>query len=282
MEPDLPPGANATKLFEDKTPNAIVLNRILLNSLNVAAHDDLAQPDGSELIDLIVLLSRKLLSVWTHLQAYQAQERVLVEQAAGWPSTKQEYSQELYEQFDVFSVQIKSTLDHLVQVMRPILGRNKWTIYSFGDKGERVLASLQRNTSKHHAGHVRMMEHQLFNETNRRWLTGIIDARDQVNHGMAGGMKIERFAVYRDAAGTVHLPRWNNEQPIGEAMVIVWENLFRYVEDFIVLAINFRLKPEYGLVRKEMPLTSPVPSWTLTTRQAVDEFVRAHTPSKAI
>src|SRR5262245_24553782 len=73
MEPDLPTGTNSTKLFEDKTPNAIILNRILLNSLNVAAHDDLAQPDGSELIDLIVLLSRKLLSVWTHLQAYQAQ-----------------------------------------------------------------------------------------------------------------------------------------------------------------------------------------------------------------
>jgi len=282
MEPDLATGTNATKLFEDKTPNAIILNRILLNSLNVAAHDDLAQTDGSDLIDLIVLLSRKLLSVWTHLQAYQAQERVLVQQAAGWPTTKREHSQELYEEFDVFSVQIKSTLDHLVQVMRPILGRNKWTIYSFGDKGERVLASLQRNTSKHHAGHVRMMEHQLFNETNKRWLTGIIDARDQVNHGMAGGMKIERFAVYRDAGGIVHLPRWNDEQTMGEAMVIVWENLFRYVEDFIVLAINFRLKPEYGLVRKEMPLTSPVPSWTLTTRQAVDEFVRAHHPSKTI
>ena len=71
MEPDLPPGTTATKLFEDKTPNAIILNRILLNSLNVAALDDLEQTDGSELIDLIVLLSRKLLSVWTHLHAYQ-------------------------------------------------------------------------------------------------------------------------------------------------------------------------------------------------------------------
>lgn len=208
MEPELPPGTSATKLFEDKTPNAIILNRILLNSLNVAAHDDLEQPDESELIDLIVLLSRKLLSVWTHLHAYLAQERTLAEQAAIWPTTERQHSQELYEEFDVFSVQIKSTLDHLVQIMRPILGPNKWTMYSFGDKGERVLAALQRNTSKHHAGHVRMMEHELFNETNKNWLTLIINARDQVNHGMAGGMKIERFAVYRDAAGTVHLPMW--------------------------------------------------------------------------
>src|SRR5918992_6250745 len=124
MEPELPPGVSATKLFEDKTPNAIILNRILLNSLNVAGHDDLDHADGSELIDLIVLLSRKLLSVWTHLHAYQTQERALAEQATTWPGTKRQYSQELYEEFDVFSVQIKSTLDHLVQIMRPILGRN--------------------------------------------------------------------------------------------------------------------------------------------------------------
>lgn len=217
MEPDLPPGTGATKLFEDKTPNTIILSRILLNSLHVAAHDDLAEQDGSDLIDLIVLLSRKLLSVWMHLQAYQAQERALAEAAATWPTTKREHSQELYEEFDVFSVQIKSTLDHLVQVLRPILGRNKWTMSSFGDKGERVLASLQRNTSKYHAGHVRMMEHQLFNETNKTWLTGIIDARDQVNHGIAGGMKIERFAVFRDAGGTVHLPMWNDHQRLSDA-----------------------------------------------------------------
>jgi hypothetical protein len=194
MEPELP-GTSATKLFEDKTPNAIILNRILLNSLNIAAHDDLQQADGSELIDLTVLLSRKLLSVWKHLQAYQAQERALAEQAG---------------------------------------------------------------------------------------FTLIIDAREQVNHGMAGGMKIERFAVYRDAAGTVHLPMWNNQQRLADAMVIVWQNLFHYVEDFIVLAINFRLKPEFILVRREMPLTSPVPSWVLTTRQETDEFLRRRTPTKTI
>jgi len=75
---------------------------------------------------------------------------------------------------------------------------------------------------------------------------------------------------------------WNNEQRLGDARVIVWENLFRYVEDFVVLAINFRLKPEFSLVRREMPLTSPVPSWALTTRQQTDEFLRSHTPTKTI
>jgi hypothetical protein len=46
-----------------------------------------------------------------------------------------------------------------------------------------------------------------------------------------------------------------------------------------MLAINFRLKPEYSLVRKEMPLTSPVASWRLVTRQEADEFVKTHSPA---
>ena len=76
---------------------------------------------------------------------------------------------------------------------------------------------------------MRHYEHQLFNDTNRGWLSLIIDVRDQVNHGIAGGMKIERFAVYRDASGTVHLPMWNDDQRIADAMVIVSETLFTRV-----------------------------------------------------
>jgi hypothetical protein len=53
-------------------------------------------------------------------------------------------------------------------------------------------------------------------------LSLIIDAPDQVNQGMAGGMRFEHFAVHRDAAGTVHLPIWNNHQRIVDAMVTMW------------------------------------------------------------
>ena len=54
---------------------------------------------------------------------------------------QREHSQELYEEFDVFTVQIMSALDHVVQVMRPMLDR-KWTMYTFAKKGQGVLKSL--------------------------------------------------------------------------------------------------------------------------------------------
>ena len=85
------------------------------------------------------------------------------------PRADVEYSHHLFEEFEVFSVQIKSTLDHLVSALRPMI-RPKWTICTFGAKGETVLNSLKRNTGRKHEGRVRMMEHLLFREQHKEWL----------------------------------------------------------------------------------------------------------------
>lgn len=111
-------GQNATLLFRDETPNRIVLDRILLRSIDLARHTDLTQEEGSDFIDLVVLISRKMLSVWKHLEAYRAEEQRLREKFWKNPDTPRENSQELYEEFDVFAVQVKSTLDHLVKVIQ--------------------------------------------------------------------------------------------------------------------------------------------------------------------
>lgn len=254
-------GQNATMLFHDRTPNAIILNRILLRSLDLARHTDLMQEEGSEFIDLVVLISRKMLSVWRHLEAYRAEEHRLKEKFWKNPDTPREHSQELYEEFDVFSVQLKSTLDHLVKVMRPVLGP-KWKMHTFGRKGEDVSRCLQGSFSqKKYGGQVRAMEHYLFNDVNKQWLTLIINSRDRVNHGQAGGLKIERFAVFRASDSSVSLPMWNNEQSFISAMDMAWKNLFLYVEDFIALALNFRIKDGFSFARVEKPLSTPDSTW---------------------
>ena len=165
----LPPGTSAVMVFTDKTPNTIILHRIVVRSFDLIRCTDLKPEETSESLDLVILIARKMLSVWNHLQAYHAEEARLREKFWKDPDATREHSQMLYEEFDVFSVQIKSALDHLVQVLRPVLGR-KWTMYSFSDKGDGVLKSLQHNASmKKYGGQIRMMEHYLFNEVNRTW-----------------------------------------------------------------------------------------------------------------
>jgi hypothetical protein len=277
-----PPGSTPVKLFTDNTPNAIILSRILARSLDFIHCTNLKKEESHDFIDLVILISRKLLSVWNHLQAYRAEEQRLREKFWANPDAPPEHSQELYEEFDVFSVQVKSTLDHLVQMLRPVLGK-KMTMYTFADKGERILRCLQRNMSlRQYGGQVRAMEHYLFTEVNKQWLTALIDTRDRVNHGMTGGLKIERFAVFRESDGTVHLPMWSPEQKLSDAMGMAWGNLFRYVEDFIALTLNFRIKPEFSFVRLEIPLTSPESTWHWIDRKAADDFVAKNTPTKTI
>jgi hypothetical protein len=38
------------------------------------------------------------------------------------------------------------------------------------------------------------------------WLAAIIDSRDRMNHCQEGGLRIEKFAVFRNPDGTIHVP----------------------------------------------------------------------------
>jgi hypothetical protein len=268
-----PPGTTAVMVFNDPTPNTVILNRIVRNSIHIAQHTDLERQEGSDAIDVVLVLARKLLSVWRHLQAYKAEEERLRAAFAASAKPHPEHSQELYEEFDVFSVQVKSTLDYLVGIMRPVIGP-AWTIYAFGDKGQRVLNALKRNTGKRYAGHVQNMEKVLFNQPNLEWLGMIIEVRDRINHGIAGGMRFDRFAVFKKDDGTVSLPTWNAEQTLSDAMTVVWENLFRYVEDFIALALSFRLKDGLALHRRHVSPNSATVSWTVARLGSIEEFLQ--------
>jgi hypothetical protein len=272
---DTVPAFTAVLVFNDPTPGSIILNRIDRPAITVASnYTDLADEDAGDFADLVTLISRKMVSVWKHLQEYHAVETDL-RQRFGDPSMKHHvYSQELFEEFDVFVVQIKSTLDHLVKVMRPMLGRNKWTMHTFSGKGETVLASLQRNTPRKHAGIVKSMEHFLFNDRHKMWLADIIDSRDRTNHCQEGGLKIEKFAVFRNPDGTIHVPIWSSDQTLGHAMDAVWNNFFHFVEDFVMLALQFRMRvDEFSLFRKEEPLTSPKSSWAVLSKADGEKLI---------
>src|SRR5688572_3205567 len=127
------PPFKAALVFTDPTPNAIVNHRIAKRGIEIAQrYTDLTQEEQSFFFDVVILTSRKMTSVWKHLDAYRREEdRLLSEFAKGGEHI--DYGQELFTEFDEFAVQIKSTLDHVVKVMRPMVGKC-WTIGTFGDK----------------------------------------------------------------------------------------------------------------------------------------------------
>lgn len=273
--PNTPPGFTAVEILEDPTPERLILNRIVRHMMETASkYSDLNTEEGNDFLDLLFLIARKMCSVWKHLDAYHAEEKRLIEKFAD-PNVKHfEFSQVLYEDFDIFAVQIKSTLDHLVKVMRPMIGRS-WTLTTFAEKGERVLSSLQRNTGKKHKGRVKSMEFLLFGEEHKMWLETLIASRDRVNHGLAGGLKIDTFAVLRRPDGKVEIPMWDSELELGKAMSYIWTKFFSFVEDFLMLALHFRIpEDKYSVFRDSVSICSPRSPWSVMSAADAQEMIK--------
>jgi hypothetical protein len=222
----------------------------------------------------VIVIARKMASVYKHLSFYHAEQARLVEKYSNPEVTHFEFSQALYEEFDVFTVQIKSALDHLVKVLRPIIGKS-WAMYTFGDKGDKVLKGLKGNTPRSKAGTVKSMEFLLFSEGHKFWLDAVIESRDRINHGIAGGFKIDRFAVLRKD-GKVEVPMWNAEQTLGDAMNEIWAMFVFFVEDFLLLSLQFRIDgAKYGMFKKHEPLNSAKSSWQILPKTMADMIVKA-------
>lgn len=210
-------------VFTDPTPSQIIINRITRRAGEIAhKYTDLSTAEGSDFMDVVLLLSIKLAGVYKFYEGYCREEDRLIEFYKNTSATHVDFGQTLFEQYDGFAVQLKSTLDFLVKVLRPTLGLN---IHTFGKKGVSVFKVLERNTPKEHEFKARMIEKICFSDARKEWLTAIISSRDKLNH-YQGEIKLNTFAVYKRKDDTIDVPKWNNEQTLRDAMKGFWYELF--------------------------------------------------------
>src|SRR5258708_3455199 len=76
---------NSAALFQYPTPNEIILNRIVVPMMDlITNYSDFGVPErskaGSDLIDLVTVIARKMWSVWKHANDYHTIENRLVEE----------------------------------------------------------------------------------------------------------------------------------------------------------------------------------------------------------
>jgi hypothetical protein len=259
----------AERLFADPTPNGRINQRIVQHFTLLARElTDLSDKEFEEFFGVLLYLGRKLASVWQHLNRYQVIQADLLDKLDQPPPDTRvlevEYSQELFQEFDEFLVQLKSSLDHLVKIGRPILGPKIWNIQTFGEKGRSVEKALENNLPREQRTLSRKMSKIVFGQ-HRTWLNDVIKARDKVNHFIEGGLRFEHFGVHKIPDGTVLVPMWNDEQTLGEAMQAIWENLIRFTEDFLAMFLFLRRKPGLVLFHGPEPKNSAESPWMLAT-----------------
>lgn len=268
------------KIFNDPTPNSIINQRLIKHLIMLTEHTTLSDEQKKELFDLLILVGKKLVSVYSHFQNYAMQEDKLIEAAKKNPLRKDqkvvtiEHSQELFFEFDEFLVQVKSCLDYLVKVPAVVLGHKKWGLRTFGAKGKDVIKALQNNVPKEHKEMAKITI--LFITQSKLWIENTIEARDKINHFIDGGINFEHFnviALHDGEKEMLKLPMWSNEQSIRAFMEVVWMNLFRLCEDFVGSVIAFKVRPGYAFFHGTGDIDTAQSPWRVTTKDKMQETI---------
>lgn len=286
--PDAPHGATLRKRFADPNPDRLIYLRIFEPFITLAMMTDFTDAEGDRYFRIMNLTCRKLCSVRAHLDRYKAEQANAVaelhEAKAQRPDIKYiDDSQAMFNEFDEFVVQVKSTLDHLAHIPVPVFGENVWNMYTFGEKGEVLKSALLRSVSqKKFGGGIAVIVKHLFDDAGQQsWLEATIDARHKITHYQRGGIPIETFAVFLKPAGAVQLPEFAENQTIEQFMEIVWERLVFFVEDFLALFLALRLPPGTVFVRKNCDRLTPNPVWIPMPTQVADEMAKGALRSPA-
>ena len=275
MTDDKPPFV-FTRIFSDPTPDGLINQRIVQHFTFVARDlTDLTEKELEQFFRILIYLAKKLASVWVHLDRYRKVQEELVAKLTTAPSDsnqsviEMEYSDELFQEFDEFSVQLKSALDHLVKIPIPVLGPRVWSLRTFGSKGNDVRKALENNIPKKHKKQVKHMKKMLL-DRNAVWLGDIITVRDKINHFIEGSVPFEYFGVHRLPDESIKVPMWSSDQKLSAALEVVWDNLIKFTEDFIAMFLFLRHKPGLVLYHGPEVKGSARLRWVIATEEEMD------------
>src|SRR5574341_2232728 len=198
-------------LFKDPTPTGLINQRYLMTMMQLAELTNLTPDEKQRFMNVLLLVGKKLVATWKHYYAYTTLEDNLIKQAEAGPAIEKQtfqrisYSQDLFLEMDEFLYQVKSTLDYMVKLPVPLVGKG-WNVSTFGDKGGTVRKALRRNLPKKFETSARMIEEQAL-DSHKGWLEMIIEARDRLAHFLEGGASFEAMLVIKmmkDGKEVVH------------------------------------------------------------------------------
>ena len=214
-------------VFDDPS-DGLINNRLFNGSFLIVDQTKLTEKQKKEVFDLLVLLCMKMSSLWNIQQCYlEKLEQVKLEVKNSEQRENTAYfaaqSTDLMGWADVFLVQIKSTLDHLVKIPSPVFGYNRWSLASFGNRGEKVrrgFVSLPREYHKRTSNYYK----SIFED--QEWIDDVIELRDRLNHGVKGGGDPKMFSVsYNQDTDTYRVPMWSDQQTMQDAMAVIFNDL---------------------------------------------------------
>jgi hypothetical protein len=237
--------------------------------LNMTQATTLTEEEKGRFLNILIMVARKMASVWNHKERYIAEQNrlvALVPNQTPNPNLSNTIilSQELFSEFDEYLVQIKSTLDHLVKIPVPIFGKKIWNLQTFGAKGDDVLNVLRHNLPEKYKQSAKAFEYIVLDQ-HRPWLEQVINMRDKANHYLEEGLPPQPFSVFKKD-DEIMVPMYTKDQTVAQLMEMVWQNFLAFVEDFVALTLSFKSKDGLCFFRNQRPAPeSPNSPWGITT-----------------
>src|SRR5439155_24062960 len=93
-------------LFKDPTPDGLINQRYLMTMMRLAELTNLTSDEGQQFMNVLLLVSKKLVATWKHYNAYATLEDILIKEAEAGPSIEKQtvqrvsYSQDLFLEMD--------------------------------------------------------------------------------------------------------------------------------------------------------------------------------------
>lgn len=263
-------------VFADPTDGVINI-RLLAGWTQLMDGTTMTEHEKEHFFRIATLIAVKLASCHEQVTLYAAREKEIVAEAlAEFPPkapVEEEWfvAQDLFLRLDLFLVQMKSALDHLVKLPGVILGKKRWHPHTFGDKGNGVLKQIS-SLPKEHKPRMGVMLKNIV-ERHQPWLISAVGLRDEFNHFIEGKHRIEEFSVLvsRNEKGepVARVPMLGDD-PASTVLDRLWWNLFLLCEDFGAATIGGKLQPGFALAKVPQPAGSIAAQWVF----GLDDMLR--------
>ncbi len=229
-----------TKLWSEEE----IIGRLYLQACKFDVQGFLSNTEKDDFLDKLFTVMHKITAMKYHLDNYQRIEKEHLIKARRLFKKDQNQTIEAFElifELESFLFQLKSSLDMLVKLLIPIIGKGIVGTQTFGDKGNNVIKGLEKYKSKKDVN-VKAINDLiiLIRDDKNSWLKNVINIRDHLNH--IKGLRNYEFVPFKLPNGEIipKKPQFLKLQTV-PFMRLVYSNNLEFSQDFMSLSIAIRL-----------------------------------------
>ena len=230
------------KMWEDQEIGA----RIYLQACNLFVGGLLLKEQKDRFFTHAFAVMHKLSATKYHLENYRRIEAEQLEEAKRHFSKDASRTREAFElifELEAFLFQVKSSLDMLVKLLRPILGQHVVKTHTYGNKGEDLIKGLRQYRKK---GGVnleavdRLID--LAESHKDGWLQRTVELRDELIH--IEGLRNYQYRPMKlnDGSIVAQKPRFKNFDTL-KTLEIIYQNNLIFHQDFMAFSLALLVPP---------------------------------------